>query len=231
MPMQGAPPLTLVELFGAPGAGKTTVAAAAISRLPATTRHQLAANWRRQPLARRIGYVVRGFSHAGRLSGAARLAFGCGLRNPRSLARLARVIAKAEWLRTRNGTILLDQGILQDIWSILFLSGCSEPNPSLLSPLIRSIYDGLETRIVFIDVGAQTAASRVGARKNGHSPLDGLPEGEVQNSLVRAAGLPPRIIDAAKAAGLRILALDGSEPVEALVEKLLSAVPGGRPSG
>lgn len=39
--------MTLVELFGAPGAGKTTLATAAIDRAEVLTRHELAAIWRR----------------------------------------------------------------------------------------------------------------------------------------------------------------------------------------
>jgi thymidylate kinase len=227
MPTQNLPPLRLVELFGAPGAGKTTLTAAVLTRMPATTRHQLAANWGQQPLASRIGFVVRGFAHSQRLSGAAKLAFGSRLRNPRMLALLARIIVKSEWLRSRNGTVLLDQGILQDLWSILYLSGCSEPKPSLLSPLIRSIYEGIDSQIVFVDIEPQTAASRIGERKNGHSPFDGLPETEIRNSLTGVAGLPTRIIDAAKAAELRIVTLDGSAPTDVLVNSLLSAMRSG----
>lgn len=220
MPMRNAPPLRLIELFGTPGAGKTTLATAAAARATVITRHQLSELWRRQSLVRRIGRVLRAFADAGRLSAAVKLAVGCRL-DRSNLARLARLIAKANWLASRSGVILFDQGFLQDLWSILFNSDREEPSAELLSPFIRSMYRGIDARIVHIDVKPQTSASRIGGRLGGHSRLDGLPEAELHASLERAARLPTRIVEAAAAAGLQIVTLDGTAAAETLVERLL----------
>jgi hypothetical protein len=220
MPMQIPPPLTLVELFGAPGAGKTTLATAATVRTQVMTRHQLSELWRRQSLASRIGHVVRAFADLARLSAATRLATGCRL-DRSNLARLARLIAKANWLGSRSSVVLLDQGFLQDLWSILYNSDREEPRAELLSPFIRSMYRGIDTRIVYIDVEPQTSASRIGGRLGGHSRLDGLPEAELHASLASAARLPARIVEAAKSAGLQIVTFDGTAAAEALVERLI----------
>lgn len=130
-------------------------------------------------------------------------------------------MAKTHWLKSRSGAVLLDQGFLQDLWSILYMSSCSDPDPAHLAPLIRAIYDGVDARIVFIDVKPETAASRVGGRAHGHSRLDGLPEAELRGSLARAAQLPLRIVEAARKAGLDVMTLDGSEPSDVLVNRLL----------
>jgi hypothetical protein len=137
------------------------------------------------------------------------------------LALIARLIAKTDWLKSQRGLVLLDQGFLQDLWSILYMTGCAHPEPAAVAPFIRSIYDGVDAHIVFLDVKPQTAAARVGGRTHGHSRLDGLPEAELEASLTRAAQLPLRIVEAASAAGLQIVSLDGSKPNDALVAQLL----------
>jgi hypothetical protein len=224
-----SPPLRLVELFGAPGAGKTTLAMAAAGKAGVLTRHQLGALWRKQPLGTRAVHVLRGFAHAGRIAGALRLVSGARIRKRPSLALLARVIAKTHWLKSRSGVILLDQGFLQDLWSILYMSGRPDPDPAILAPLIRAIYDGVDARIVFIDVKPETSASRVGSRTHGHSRLDGLPKAELYGSLARAAQLPVRIVEAAKAAGCDVVTLDGSEPSGVLVNRLLPLLQAAEP--
>src|SRR4051794_12521327 len=96
------PRLTLVEFFGAPGAGKSTLATAVARRLQVQTRHQLSASWHRQSALRKASFIARAFAIPRKTIGAARLAFACRVRDRGSLARLIRVIAKSEWLRSQH---------------------------------------------------------------------------------------------------------------------------------
>lgn len=214
--------VTLIELFGAPGAGKTTLSKAVAAQTKVRTRHQLSDLWKQQSLATRAAYVVRGFIQPDRIWPAAKFALRCRLHG-NSLAHLVRVIAKTEWLKSRNETVLLDQGFLQNLWSSLYASNCMDA-ADVLTPLIRSIYEQMDVQIIFIEVHVETAASRIGERNYGRSRLDGLSEAERLRSLDQAAQLPQQIIDAASAAGLRIMRLDGSEPVDDLVKQVLPTI-------
>jgi energy-coupling factor transporter ATP-binding protein EcfA2 len=219
------PRLTLVELFGAPGAGKSTLATAVARRLQLQTRHQLSAGWHRQSALRKASFIARGFATPSRMIGAARLVFGCRVRDRAGIARLFKVVAKSEWLRSQQGLVLLDQGFLQDLWSVLSGPGTRLPDPPHLSPFIRSIFPHAKTTIFFVQVDTETAFGRITARSNGHSRLDALPHAELRASIDQSADLPLAIANGAKAAGLRVVTLDGSEQIETLADQVVFALP------
>src|SRR5689334_8113724 len=106
--------VTLFELFGAPGAGKTTLSNALAAEFEVRTRHQLAAVWRKEPLFTRIAHIARAFARGDCVSGAVSLALRCRL-GRKSRSHLLRVLTKTEWLASRREVILLDQGFLQDL--------------------------------------------------------------------------------------------------------------------
>lgn len=214
----------LVELFSVPGAGKTTLAKAAASSNPLVGRHDLRDMWRGQSRFRRSASIARALLNRERIGAAARLAIGVPLTDRQSLVRLVRLVAKTDRLRSQSGSLLLDQGFLQDLWSILY-SARSEPDPEQLARLIRALYRSIDARIVFIDVDSETALKRLSGRDYGRSRLDGLPDAEVRSSLSRTARLPHIIVESARRAGLKVETFDGSEPVDLLLERLQRLLP------
>ena len=217
--MNPQPKTRIVELFGLPGAGKTTLAKAA-GCADAITRHQLVDAWRLRPRVQQASYVGRAFLRIGCVAAAARLAAAIPLTNRESLGRLIKLVGRTEWLKSQDGLMLLDQGLLQELWSILYDSGCEEPDPAVLAPLIRCLYDEVPTTIVFIDTDRAVASERIRGRSHGHSRLDGLSEAQLRGSLDRSARLARRILRASEAAGLEVHALDGSAPIDTLASEL-----------
>lgn len=160
---------------------------------------------------------------------ATRAALSLGLRSPESLRRLIRMVLKNAWLRQVPASAVLDQGFLQDVWSILWASGRFEPDPHLLAPFLRSAYRGLSVRILYLDIAPTVAAHRVAARAGGHSRLDGLPRSEASRQLEDAAELPQRIAAAARLAGLDVISLDATASQEQLAAEASALWTGSAP--
>ena len=217
----------LVELFALPGAGKTTAVNAVAERALVTTRKGLSAEWANCSVLQRLAHIGRAFGNRRRVATAARFCRCARIASPEGVFRLMRLLAKTDWLRSRPGVVLLDQGFLQDLWSILLSCRSACADPALLSPLISALYDGMDATIVILEVDPGTAAERVRGRTYGNSRFDGLPAGELRPSLHSASELHRQVGEAATLAGLPVRILDGSAPSHAVADQLLSLLPPG----
>lgn len=223
--------LAVIEMFGMPGVGKTTLVTAVIREECHVARRKLTAAWNRLPLRKRGAFLMRAFTDARCLGAAARFALRTRLTSRDSLVRLVRLVAKTEWMRSQRGDLLLDESFLQEIWSICISAGRSDVDRLALTPFIRCLYAGLPTQVVFVEAEAAVASERINGRTHGRSRLDGLAAAEVAAQLRRTARLPHSIIAAATAAGLPIERLDAADPVEAnadRVRKMLVRPPKGQ---
>lgn len=214
-----------MELFALPGAGKSTVVEAFAKQALVTTRKDLTAEWANSSALQRLAHVGRSFGNYGLLTAAVRFGVGARLDTRESLFRLMRLVAKTEWLRSRSGVLLLDQGLLQDVWSIFLSSKTACADPALLRSLIRSLYEGIEATIVVLEVDSETASARVSARTHGDSRFDSLPEGQLRSSIEAASGLQRQIVESARLTGLPVLMIDASPPAQVVTDRLLSLFP------
>lgn len=219
------PPLTLVELFALPGAGKSTVSEAFAKQALVKTREDLSAEWAISSALQRLAHVGRAFSKYRLLTAAVRFGVGARLTTRESLFRLMRLVAKTEWLRSRSGVVLLDQGFLQDVWSIFLSSKSVRADSALLCSLIRSLYEGIDATIVVLDVDPETASARISARTYGDSRFDSLREGQLLRSIEAASGLHRQIRESARLAGLPVLVIEGSPPAQVVTDRLLALFP------
>ena len=219
------PPLTLVELFALPGAGKSTVSEAFAKQALVTTRKDLTAEWANSSALQRLAHVGRAFGNYRLLTAAVRFGVGARLNTRESQFRLMRLVAKTEWLRSRSGVVLLDQGFLQDVWSIFLSSKTACADPALLCSLIRSLYERIDATIVVLEVDSETASARVSARTPGASRFDSLPEGQLRSSIEAASGLQRQIVESARLAGLPVLIVDASPPAQVVTDRLLALFP------
>ena len=219
------PSLTLIELFGLPGAGKTTVVEAAAQQALIKARKSLSEEWSDTPITQRLAHVARAYAGLRRLRIATRFGMEARIATPESVFRLTKLLAKPHWLSSRFGVVLLDQGYLQDLWSILVSGKSGRANPTLLPSLITALYEGMDARIVVLDVDPETACARLRGRAHGNSRLDGLPESELRSSLRAASELQRQIVAAASLAGLRVQTLDGLAPPHVIADQLVSLLP------
>ena len=121
--MRSAQPVSLVELFSVPGAGKSTLVDAVSRERPLMTREAVSASWQKLPRTSKLAHVVGAFLDP-RVSWAAiATAFNQRLSTPESLSRLVKLVARSRWLASQGGQVVLDQGLLQDLWSIHYASG------------------------------------------------------------------------------------------------------------
>lgn len=212
---------TLLELFGPPGAGKTTLASALIRRTGCGGRLRPSEDWKQLPVVARLRFLAAVACDLGMTGVAVGTALRLRLWSPESLLRLVRIVLKSAWLRRMPRRAVLDQSLLQDIWSVLWSSGRFEPDPRALAPLMRRAYRGMAVRVVYLDLGSDEAAHRIAGRSKGHSRLDGLDEGEVARRLGDGADLPRRIVAAARLAGLHVTDLDARASPDRLAEDAL----------
>ncbi|MDP9423675.1 MAG: hypothetical protein M3Q19_12745 [Pseudomonadota bacterium] len=213
----------LVELFGQPGAGKTSLVRAAAAGSELRGRASLGAAWKQQSNIGKAAYFARAILDPACLVHAIKLAIGARLFHRDSLSRLARLVIKSHWVRSQTGLLLMEEGHLQDLWSIFYSAGELEPEPRLLAPLIGCLYRDVDVQLVFLEVDPQSAFDRIRARAHGKSRFDQLAEEELRKQLAASAQLPYKLAEAARLAGLKVERLDASLPVEESVH-LLSAL-------
>jgi dephospho-CoA kinase len=217
--MNKGPAPLVFELFGQPGSGKTTLAQAAASS-GLMSRADLAAAWACRSRLAKATFAARALLDPPSVARSAQLVAQARLTSADSLLRLARLVARSEWMRLQGRPLLLSEGSLQDLWSIFYSAKRLKPDPALLAPFIRAIYRRVEPRIICIDVDPETALARIIGRVTGQSRLDRLDEAALRRRLTDTAELPRRIADAARMAALQVETLDGSAPLGRLIEQL-----------
>ena len=214
----------LVEMFGHPGAGKSTLAHAAEAGRDFRSTAELGSAWKRRSAIGKAALLAAAVTDLGFIVRSLRLVVAARLLSGDSLRRLARLTVKTRWVRAQRGRLLLQEGFLQDLWSILYSARRLRPDPARLVPLIRQLYRGIDARIVYIDVDPRVAFDRIRGRTDGKSRLDRLSDDELRRQLGDAAELPARLVAAARAAGLQVERFDGALPLQTLADQLRSMV-------
>jgi thymidylate kinase len=196
----------VIEMAGLPGSGKTTIARA--------LAHPMGGKGAVPLFDLRLSMAwLRAMWQLLWLAASAR---------PFRFNRLKRAINTALLLRhyqPHGRDILLDQGTVQKLWSIL-ASARSFPQIRLdnaLAALVAFAPDHL----VWVDTPLDQAIARMGGRTGGKSRYDRLPPDIAHEKLVKRAALLKDIAQRyAAASGRHLITLDGQDPAALNARKL-----------
>ncbi len=178
----------VVEFVGLPGAGKSTLATRVLEELTArgydcAGRELL----RTETTGSKLRYW---FGHLGILRSTTRAVLAVSASGPeaqRHAARLGRWATSFERLtRAGHEIVVLDQGVVQQAWSLLFRAPSGR---SHLLQLLDLILRDAAPRLVFVycDVLLDVALQRIAARPQGKSTFDGMDQGQARRLMVAHA--------------------------------------------
>jgi thymidylate kinase len=202
----------IVELAGLPGAGKTTICRAV------TVAHGGKGSiplWRLAPSAP--------FFAAAR-----RILLLCLTTRPLTGNRFLRGFNLLMLLRhyqRHDGTIILDQGLAQKLWSLL--ADAKEQDAGRRLAAIRALKPYAPAAIFWVETGLAHSIARMAGRADGMSRYDGLDREQAIAQLGERAALLRLIADEmARETGCRLVVLDGTaEPAAnaAHIERFLAS--------
>jgi len=202
----------IVEMAGLPGSGKTTICRAV--SVPYADKRSVPL-WR---LAPRWG-VLRAAVWIAALALSAR---------PVTMDRFRRARKFIFFLRMYQGhepVVLLDQGIVQKIWSLL--AGAEKCQWWYADRLMEALVPFRPDWLVWVNVPTDVAVARISGRSHGTSRYDGLPAGEARALLDERGGLFRQVFDCyAERAGVPVLEVDGERPVEENARKIEALLKG-----
>lgn len=196
----------IIECAGLPGAGKTTVCS--LVTLQHADKHSTpirqfrpSLGWARATLAVML------------LSLSAR---------PFRAKRLKRALYLSAFLRhyrSESGKVLLDQGIVQKLWSLLV--DARTYSGTLLDDAISALSPFAPDYLVWIEVPVEVAAARIASRQGGRSRYDALPPDVAIVQLGRRLELLKELaVDFSRRSSIDYVCLDGFKSASANAQRI-----------
>lgn len=194
----------VIEFFGLPGAGKTTLSKRLTELLrergatvdnPSNDMDHIPAGLRR--IIRKLHFVIRELSH--HPASSLRAALTISGHRQGSTKGLIKVLVNwwfvADLLRTRDGSAhfrILDQGICQALWSI----GLTGKAGNLLAHCDNLIFESIPFPhvVVLVEANIETVVERLTKREGRNSRIEQVPMQEQRQLLLHGLLLYQRIV-------------------------------------
>lgn len=228
----------LVEFFGLPGAGKTTVAEAVMSEL----RERGVCIIGRSDISR----LWRGASRTERVLVASQLllfllrCYPAFRRNFMSIRPLSSEVVKRilrlpfpelllrkTLLNLEGEVLLLDQATLQDIWSIAVGTDFQQMNAvSTLVGDIFAINEDVRRAFVYFEIDVSAAAKRIDGRTHGKSRFDKMGLQQIESALHTEAGRMRSLADVIYSSSWPSLTVDGRDAMHPKVASVATWIQG-----
>jgi thymidylate kinase len=227
-----AEPLTppmLVEFVGLPGAGKTTVFHQVVAQLRAegiaiVPRDEILQQWRNIAWFQRVLRLVpETQNHWSILLQSQRLALQVKPLTRQSFLKAGKIFSNLKRIDAIAGDrrcplILLDQGLLQEIWSV-GITG-SPPAIEHLQQMLALLFYQRSMAVVHFEIDIETALCRLQNRPTESSRFD-LMQPEVAHSLLSTyTPYLQEILNCTRSLNIPVLQIDGSLSVKEKAEKV-----------
>lgn len=123
---------------------------------------------------------------------------------------------------TKADVHLIEQLLLQNIWSAFVSGKVQTIRPEHLAPMITRLYQGLNEVVLYFDINVAEASKRVSQRHDGTSRFDDLPESEILECLNKTQNVMRDLVKSASYAGLNIVYIDASLPIEMNINETIA---------
>lgn len=231
----------VVEFIGPPGAGKTAVAHEVIAQLEGAGYRCFGHSKASAPesidkksggtvskLKTLVGLAVLCLKHRQLAFAALRYTQAIRPRNVASLRRLFILLSRFGFVRgvmfEGYDFLILDQGPLQNIWSI-GTTGDGRPADRDLLRVVRTVVEDLAPIVVLVEVDAELASERVANRPTMRSRFDHMSRSKARECLAQHEELFSRLFEFAGRVGSpEGVRLDGSRPIAHSTDRLLPII-------
>ncbi|HEY9622358.1 MAG TPA: AAA family ATPase [Crinalium sp.] len=220
----------VIEFVGLPGAGKTTVFHQVVAQLreegiSVAARDEILKQWKSTGRVKKLLQLLpQTWNHVQTLVQSLVLASQVKPLNRQSFAKAVKVYTNVKRIDAiaqsrSHQLIVLDQGLLQEIWSV-GITG-KPPETKQIQRELSTLFQTRSVAIVDFNIDVETALQRIQQRPTEGSRFDVMESDAAQATLTRYGPYLQDILRCAQTLGIPLLEVDSALSVEEKAEKIV----------